>query len=124
MVTGTQPDAPPTDNIRMNENTSSDTPGQILPTQLPPSWRRARPLVTGGRFRAFGAARRDLWHPGAEYIDAEARHPSVPSKLARRIDHRGLPAHKVGAFWKVKPSESDDWLRAGGAEAPEEESGR
>lgn len=31
----------------------------------------------------------------------------------RWIDHKGLPAHRVGKFWKFKVTEVDDWVRSG-----------
>jgi len=31
----------------------------------------------------------------------------------RRIDARGLPAHRVGRLVRLKLSEVDDWVRAG-----------
>jgi excisionase family DNA binding protein len=35
--------------------------------------------------------------------------------ICRWIEHKGLPAHKVGRLWKFKISEVDEWVRAGGA---------
>ena len=37
----------------------------------------------------------------------------------RWIDHKGLPAHKIGRLWKFKLSEVDDWVRDGGASGDE-----
>lgn len=34
----------------------------------------------------------------------------------RWIEGRGLPAQKVGRFWKFKLSEVDEWVRGGGAD--------
>ena len=31
------------------------------------------------------------------------------------INHRNMPAHKVGRQWKFKISEVDDWIRSGKA---------
>ncbi|MBQ7352727.1 MAG: helix-turn-helix domain-containing protein [Clostridia bacterium] len=31
------------------------------------------------------------------------------------IAEKGLPAHKVGRNWKFKPSEVDEWVKAGKA---------
>lgn len=31
------------------------------------------------------------------------------------INHRNMPAHKVGRLWKFKISEVDEWIRSGGA---------
>ena len=33
----------------------------------------------------------------------------------RWIDHRGLPAYKIGRLWKFRLSDVDRWVRAGGA---------
>jgi excisionase family DNA binding protein len=30
------------------------------------------------------------------------------------INHRNMPAHKVGRLWKFKKSEVDEWIRSGG----------
>lgn len=31
------------------------------------------------------------------------------------INKRGMPAYKVGRFWRFKISEIDEWIRTGGA---------
>ena len=36
------------------------------------------------------------------------------------IAEKGMPAHKIGRLWKFQASEVDDWVRRGGAAAPEE----
>lgn len=33
---------------------------------------------------------------------------------------KGMPAHKIGRLWKFQATEVDDWVRRGGAAAPEE----
>ena len=49
-------------------------------------------------------------------VEDVARHLSVAKdSIYRWIDHRGLPAHKIGRLWKFKLSEVDAWVRAGGA---------
>ncbi len=51
-------------------------------------------------------------------VDEVARHLGVvKDSIYRWIEHRGLPAHKVGRLWKFKLSEVDAWVRAGGADA-------
>lgn len=30
-------------------------------------------------------------------------------------DKKGLPAHRIGRFWKFKANEVDDWVRNGSA---------
>ena len=60
-------------------------------------------------------------------VDDVAKHLSVAKdSIYRWIEHKGLPAHKVGRLWKFKLSEVDDWVRASGANADEtaEENGR
>lgn len=50
-------------------------------------------------------------------VEDVAKHLSVARDLIYRwIEHKGLPAHKVGRLWKFKLSEVDEWVRAGGAE--------
>ena len=57
-----------------------------------------------------------------ESVPAVAEHLGVSKDTVYRwIDGRGLPAHKVGRFWKFKLSEVDDWVRAGGADDAAEE---
>lgn len=34
----------------------------------------------------------------------------------RWIDSRGMPAHRVGRFWKFQLSEVDAWVKSGGAD--------
>ena len=49
-------------------------------------------------------------------VEDVAKHLSVAKdSIYRWIEHKGLPAHKVGRLWKFKLSEVDDWVRAGGA---------
>ena len=40
----------------------------------------------------------------------------VKDSVYRWIEHRGLPAHKIGRLWKFKLTEVDAWVRAGGAD--------
>ena len=57
-----------------------------------------------------------------ESVPAVAEHLGVSKDTVYRwIDGRGLPAHKVGRFWKFKLSAVDDWVRAGGADDADEE---
>lgn len=45
-----------------------------------------------------------------------AKHLGVAKdSVYRWIDHKGLPAHKIGRLWKLKITEVDDWVRSGGA---------
>ena len=37
----------------------------------------------------------------------------------RWIDSRGMPAHRVGRFWKFQLSEVDAWVKSGEAEVPD-----
>lgn len=46
----------------------------------------------------------------------------VKDSVYRWIEHRGLPAHKIGRLWKFKLSDVDEWVRAGGSsEEPRKE---
>ncbi len=49
-------------------------------------------------------------------VEDVARHLSVAKdSIYRWIEHKALPAHKVGRLWKFKLTEVDEWVRAGGA---------
>lgn len=55
-------------------------------------------------------------------VDDVARHLGVSHDTVYRwIDGKGLPAHKLGRLWKFKLSEVDDWVRAGGAQAVDDD---
>ena len=46
-----------------------------------------------------------------------ARHLGVARDTVYRwIDSRGLPAHRVGRFWKFQLSEVDAWVKSGEAD--------
>ena len=48
-------------------------------------------------------------------VDEVATHLGVAKESVYRwIDHKGLPAHKIGRLWKCKLSEVDTWVRARG----------
>lgn len=50
-------------------------------------------------------------------VDDVARHLDVvKDSIYRWIEHRGLPAHRIGRLWKFKLSEVDAWVRRGGAD--------
>ena len=34
--------------------------------------------------------------------------------IYRWINHKGIPAHKVGRLWKFKKDEVDEWVHGGG----------
>jgi len=40
-----------------------------------------------------------------------------PDTIYRWIEHNGMPASKVGRFWKFKKNKVDAWIEAGGAAA-------
>jgi len=49
-------------------------------------------------------------------VDAVAKHLSVAKdSIYRWIEHKRLPAHRVGRLWKFKLSQIDEWVRVGGA---------
>lgn len=57
-------------------------------------------------------------------VEDVAKHLGVvKDSVYRWIEHRGLPAHKIGRLWKFKLSEVDDWVRAGGAGRDDDEEG-
>lgn len=33
------------------------------------------------------------------------------------IEHKGMPARKIGRLWKLRLSEVDEWVESGGANA-------
>ncbi|WP_284337659.1 excisionase family DNA-binding protein [Comamonas sp. NoAH] len=50
-------------------------------------------------------------------MDQIAEHLGVTrDSVYRWIDHKGLPAHRVGRLWKFKVFEVDGWVRSEGAE--------
>lgn len=54
-------------------------------------------------------------------VEDVARHLGVAKdSVYRWIDHRELPAHRIGRLWKFKLSEVDAWVRAGGAGTDDE----
>ena len=60
-------------------------------------------------------------------VDDVAKHLGVAKdSVYRWIEHRRLPARKIGRLWKFKISEVDEWVRVGGANGfgGEEGSGR
>jgi excisionase family DNA binding protein len=47
-------------------------------------------------------------------VDEIAAHLGVSRETVYRwIDHKGLPAHRIGKFWKLKVTEVDAWARTG-----------
>ena len=54
-------------------------------------------------------------------VDDVANHLGVAKdSVYRWIEHKGLPAHRVGRLWKFRLSEVDKWIEAGGAGQDEE----
>jgi excisionase family DNA binding protein len=54
----------------------------------------------------------ERWHS----VDEVADHLGVARDTVYRwIEHKALPAHRLGRLWKFKLSEVDDWVRSGGA---------
>jgi excisionase family DNA binding protein len=57
-------------------------------------------------------------------VEDVAKHLDVAKdSIYRWIEHRRLPAHKIGRLWKFKLSEVDEWVRAGGADFTDEKGG-
>jgi excisionase family DNA binding protein len=53
------------------------------------------------------------WHS----VDEIAAHLGIARDTVYRwIEHKELPAHRVGRLWKFKLEEVDEWVRAGGAD--------
>lgn len=50
-------------------------------------------------------------------VDEIAAHLGIGREtIYRWIEQKGLPAHRIGKFWKFKVSEVDEWARTGAAE--------
>jgi excisionase family DNA binding protein len=63
-------------------------------------------------------------HRALGVVEDVAKHLGVARDSAYRwIESRGLLAHKVGRIWKLKLSQVDAWVEAGGAKADEQEGG-
>lgn len=57
-------------------------------------------------------------------VDEVAAHLGVTRETVYRwIEHKALPAHRVGKFWKLRVSEVDGWINAGGAADRAEQGG-
>ncbi len=57
-------------------------------------------------------------------IETVAEHLAVSKDTIRRWIKRGLPAHRVGRFWRLRLSEVDAWVRdAGAADQPDDSGG-
>ncbi len=50
-------------------------------------------------------------------VDEIAFHLGVSRDTVYRLIDRGLPASKVGRFWKFKIEEVDAWVKSGGTTA-------
>jgi excisionase family DNA binding protein len=56
-------------------------------------------------------------------VDDVAKHLGVVTETVYRwIENKGLPAQEIGKLWKLKISEVDAWVRAGGV-APQTRTG-
>ena len=53
--------------------------------------------------------------PWSSVEDIAAHLGVVRETIYRWIEQKGLPAHRIGKFWKFKISEVDEWIRAGDA---------
>ncbi len=64
-----------------------------------------------------------MTEPWASVEDVAKHLGVVKDSIYRWIEHRGLPAHKIGRLWKFKLTEVDVWVRAGGAEGDDSPKG-
>lgn len=49
-------------------------------------------------------------------VDEIAKYLGVVEETVYRwIEHRNLPAHRVGKLWKFQVREVDKWIKSGGA---------
>ena len=56
-------------------------------------------------------------------VDAVATHLGVTKdSVYRWIEHKALPAHKIGRLWKCRLSEVDAWVQARSAARPQQAS--
>ena len=55
-----------------------------------------------------------MTEPWASVEDVAKHLGVVKDSVYRWIEHRRLPAHKIGRLWKFKLSEVDKWVRVGG----------
>ena len=77
---------------------------------------RQNPRIRSARRREGSLMTNEPWVS----VDDLAKHLGVAKdSVYRWIDHKGLPAHKIGRLWKFKLSEVDDWVRDGGASGDE-----
>ena len=52
-------------------------------------------------------------------VDEIAEHLGVSKDTVYGwLTSKGMPGHRVGRFWKFQKEEIDEWVRAGGAAAP------
>jgi excisionase family DNA binding protein len=59
----------------------------------------------------------ERWHS----VEEVAAHLLVARETVYRwIDRKGLPAHRIGKFWRFKLAEVDEWVRSGQAREGEE----
>ena len=50
-------------------------------------------------------------------VEEIATHLGIARETVYRwIDRKGLPAHRIGKFWRFKISEVDEWARSGQAQ--------
>lgn len=49
-------------------------------------------------------------------VDQIAQHLDVkPFTIYKWLEHKEMPAHKVGRLWRFKTSEVDSWVKSGKA---------
>ncbi|MSP60799.1 MAG: DNA-binding protein [Myxococcales bacterium] len=62
--------------------------------------------------------------PWVSVDDVAAHVGASRDTIYRWIDESGLPASKVGRFWKLRLSDVDKWIRSGGAAQHKRTEGR
>jgi excisionase family DNA binding protein len=83
---------------------SAEVQGRSAPDARPESRKRRRRGAHGGKVET-------LFEPLLRHKNA-AKLLDVSAEKLRQMAVRGeVPAHKIGRYWKYRPSELDEWLQ-------------